>query len=278
MKPRKPAPLNWPTAVYMAIFHAVALTAPFCFTWSGLLVAVFLAWLTGCLGITLGYHRLLTHQSFKTHAWVRRMLALLGSLASQGPPVQWVSDHRQHHQYTDQPGDPHTPLEGFWWSHIWWGFERQNADEVRQRWEHYAPDMLKDPFMRALTPLFLPLIIATGLVLYALGGWSWLVWGLFLRIVVTLHLTWCINSVCHWTGYRPYNTADNSGNVWWLSVPSFGESWHCNHHAEPTAANHGHHPAEIDHTYWIIQQMERIGLAWDVRRQTTFLNGPMFQG
>lgn len=258
--------VSYPTLIYMAIVHLGALAAPFCFEWSALFIFLFLSWATGCLGITLGYHRLLTHNAFNTFPWLRRTLAVLGNLASQGPPIQWVADHRQHHQFSDMPGDPHSPIDGFWWAHMGWGFVPKEPNDAQEQWKHYAPDLVSDPFMRALTWLFLPMIIVSGVLLYALGGWPWLVWGLFLRLVVTLHVTWAINSVCHYVGYRNYPTHDQSRNVWWLSLASFGESWHNNHHAEPATANHGHHPWEPDHTYWLIGQMERVGLAWDVKR------------
>lgn len=257
--------LNMPVVVYMVILHLGALAAPFCFTWSALLVFFFLWWLTGCLGITLGYHRLLTHGAFQTFPWVQRTLAVLGSLASQGPPIQWVSDHRQHHQFTDREGDPHSPRDGFWWSHIIWGMIWHSEGENYIKAQKYVPDLASDPFLRALNRLFLPLNIASGVLLFALGGWPWLVWGLFLRLVVTLHVTWAINSVCHVYGYKNYDIKDDSRNNWWLALLSFGESWHNNHHAHPTAANHGHHPWEPDHTYWLICKMGDLGLAWDVK-------------
>lgn len=260
--------LAWPTIIYMAVIHLGALAAPFYFTWPAFFVFLFLSWLTGCLGITMGYHRLLTHNSFETKPWFRRFLATVGCLASQGPPIQWVADHRQHHQFSDSPGDPHSPVHGFWWSHMGWSLVKNDPSEIEQRQSHYAPDLLREKYMRALTPLFMPLIIALGVLLYALGGLPWLVWGLFFRMVFNLHITWCINSVCHVFGYQNYRTHDDSHNCWWLALPSFGESWHNNHHAEPSAANHGHHPAEVDHTYWMIRQLEKIGLAWKIKVHT----------
>lgn len=256
---------NIAAIVFITTLHLGALAAPWTFTWSAFFVFLFLWWFTGCLGITLGFHRLLTHGSFTTYKWVERTLSVLGCLACQGPPIQWVSDHRQHHQFADKPGDPHSPVMGFWWSHMLWGFELQASGEAKERAEHYTPDLLADPFMFALSKLFLPILLASAILLYVLGGWPWLVWGFFVRLVVALHITWAINSVCHWTGYRNYKTHDESRNVWWLAVPSFGESWHNNHHADPTTANHGHHPWEPDHTYWLIQLMAKYGLAWDVK-------------
>jgi len=239
-----------------------------------------LNWLTGGLGICLGYHRLLTHRGFVTFQPVRWTLAWLGGLAGQGSAIDWVTDHRVHHALSDQPGDPHSPREGFWWSHVVWTFRvarDQNRSKLALRW---APDLARDAGMRFLHRTFLlwHFLLAAALMAagYAWTGWpgacSMLVWGMFVRLVFVWHGTWFVNSATHLWGYRNYETKDDSRNLWWVALLSYGEGWHNNHHAKPRLANHGHRWWEIDLTYRTIRAMERLGLVWNVvdsRRQTT---------
>ena len=233
------------------------------------------------LGVTVGFHRLLTHRSFKTSPWLRGLLAILGTMAVEGPVIAWVADHRKHHAYSDKPGDPHSPhghgdgatgaLRGLLHAHVGWLFgQAGRADKQR-----FAPDLLADPTIRfvdrtcALWSL-LGLAIPFGLG-YAIGGsldaaLSALLWGGAVRIFVTHHVTYSINSICHFYGKRDYRTSDHSGNVYWLSLLSFGESWHNNHHAFPTSAFHGLRRREVDFSGVLILALERLGLAWDVQR------------
>ncbi len=266
--------LDWPTLIWTGVIHAGVLAAPFCFTWKGLLLVVVLGWITGGLGICLGYHRLLTHGSFQTYRPIRRLLAWLGALAGEGPPVIWVGMHRKHHQYSDQEGDPHSPRDGAWWSHMLWLFPRPHKPEWKAIQTRYAPDLLKDPFMRMLDTTFLVWHFALGAALLAVGwnfwdfytGMSFLVYGMFVRLVYVLHITWLVNSASHMWGYRSYETNDNSRNLWWVGLLAYGEGWHNNHHAFQRGARHGHRWWEIDVTYWAIYLMERLGLAWNVVR------------
>jgi stearoyl-CoA desaturase (Delta-9 desaturase) len=237
--------------------------------------------LTG-IGITVGYHRLFTHRSFETHAPVRYAFAVLGQMAVEGPIVAWVADHRKHHQFSDREGDPHSPhagfgdgigeaLKGLWHAHTGWMFTLAG----RADHEKYAKDLLSDRGLRIISKLFLP-IVAVSLLIPALVGWlllgGWygfwagMIWGGAVRILLLHHVTFSINSICHFWGRRRFGTTDESRNVWWLSWLSFGESWHNNHHAFPSSAFHGLRRFEIDPGGIVIWMLEKLGLAWRVVR------------
>jgi stearoyl-CoA desaturase (delta-9 desaturase) len=233
-------------------------------------------------GITIGYHRLLTHRAFATHRAIERGLALAGSLALQGSPSDWVADHRKHHAHTDQDGDPHSPhaghgagvrgaLLGLWHAHVGWLWRTQGAADVRR----YAPELLEDRFIRAIHRRYhwvaaLTFMLPFGLGLALTGTWrgalTGLLWGGFVRVFVLHHITWSINSVCHFFGRRRFSLEDHSTNVPWLALPSLGEAWHHNHHAFARSAFHGLTPAEaaLDPSGWVIRTMRRAGLAWNV--------------
>lgn len=266
--------VHWPAVIWLVALHVGALLAPFYFTWMGLGLAFGLAWLTGGIGICLGYHRLLTHASFSTFRPVRWTIAWLGGLAGQGPAITWVAMHRKHHVFSDQEGDPHSPRDGAWWSHMLWlvpNLSRPNFDALLKR---YAPDLLRDPVLRVLDQTFLIWYFVLGIALFLVGwlGWdartgcSFVVWGMFVRLVYVLHITWLVNSATHMWGYRNYETTDDSRNLWWVGLLSFGEGWHNNHHAYQKLARHGHRWWEVDVTYWSICLLERLGLAWNVAR------------
>jgi stearoyl-CoA desaturase (delta-9 desaturase) len=266
--------LEWPAVLWIGLIHVGALAAPFCFTWAGLWTALALSWVTGGLGICLGFHRLLTHGSFTTYKPIRGMLALFGTLAGEGPPVMWVAAHRKHHLHSDQDGDPHSPRDGGWWSHVLWMLPRYGSQHWSDLYRRFAPDLLKDPFMRLLNRTFLWWHLGLAVILLAAGwlaaGWqmgvSLVVWGLFVRLVFVLHVTWCVNSASHMWGYRNYETDDDSRNNWWVGLLAYGEGWHNNHHAYQRSARHGHRWWELDATYAVIWLMERCGLAWNVSR------------
>jgi stearoyl-CoA desaturase (delta-9 desaturase) len=251
---------------------------------SALDVAVFVPmYLVTGFGITVGFHRLFTHQSFQTKPWVRGALAIAGSMAIQGPVIRWVADHRRHHAYSDRPGDPHSPhldegpgvrgvVKGLWHAHVGWmlGDELTSAG----RW---APDLVKEPAMRVIDRLFplwvaisfgLPPVVGLAVTGTVGGAVSAFVWGSLLRIFMLHHVTWSINSICHFYGDRPYQTTDFSTNNWVLSLISLGESWHNNHHAFPTSAVHGLKPYQIDLTAGVIRTLKAFGLAWDVKTVT----------
>ncbi len=249
--------------------------------WSDLAVFAILYVATG-LGITVGFHRLFTHRAFKTNAAMRAVFAALGSMAIEGPVISWVADHRKHHAFSDRPGDPHSPhvdhgsglrgaLRGLAHAHVGWLFRH----DQRGRRSRYAPDLLADPVVRWVDRQFVLFALA-GLVAPFLLGWAiggtlttaltGLLWGGAVRLLVLHHVTYSINSLCHFFGRRSFDTKDESRNLAWLSVLSFGESWHNNHHAFPTSAAHGMGRWDVDPSKWVINGLEKLGLVWDVVR------------
>jgi stearoyl-CoA desaturase (delta-9 desaturase) len=229
------------------------------------------------MGVTVGFHRLLTHRSFGTAPWLERTFAILGSLSVQGSVLDWVADHRKHHAHTDQEGDPHSPhvghgsgLSGLWHAHTGWLMETQGQSD----WKKYAKDLYEDPAMRRIGRAF-PLFVLASLLIptvagFALHGFTWqgalrgYVWGGLVRIFLVHHVTWSVNSVCHYFGSRRFDIEDKSTNVAWLALPSLGESWHHNHHAFPRSARHGLKAYELDVSALIISGLEKVGLAQDV--------------
>lgn len=239
-------------------------------------------YLATAIGITIGFHRLLTHRSFQTSKPLEYVFAVLGSMAVQGPVISWVADHRKHHAHTDSEGDPHSPhvghqgglrgvAAGLWHAHAGWLMSTQG----RADWKRYAADLYEDRGMRLISRQFVPLVILT-LLLPALAGYlasgtiagaaTGFLWGGLVRVFFVHHVTWSVNSVCHYFGTRRFATDDRSTNVFWLALPSLGESWHHNHHAFPRSATHGLRRWELDPSALIIGAMERLGLAWNVVR------------
>jgi len=266
------AGIDWPVAAWIGFLHLGALAAPFFFSWQGLILALVLAWITGGLGICLGYHRLFSHASFNTYRPVRWLIGLMGVLAGEGPVIQWVAVHRKHHAKSDDDEDPHSPRHGFWWSHAQWFLPRMSHDDVRALHQRYAPDLLRDPVLRLFEKTFLLWHWALGFGLFALGyfvwdvsiAWSLVVYGIFVRLVFVLHSTWFVNSATHVWGYRNYETHDDSRNLWWVALVTFGEGWHNNHHAYPRLAASGHKWWEFDITWQAIRALRATGLVWDV--------------
>jgi stearoyl-CoA desaturase (Delta-9 desaturase) len=251
--------------------------------WSDVVIFAVAYSLTG-LGVTVGFHRLFTHRSFKTYKPVKAALAILGSAAIEGPVTAWVADHRKHHDFSDQVGDPHSPhvehghgfggaLRGLVHAHVGWLFIHTH----RGAKERYARDLRADPMMMTIDRLFLVWALG-GLGLCFLAGWALggsvhagltgLLWGGGVRMLVVHHVTYSINSICHFTGRRAFTTPDESRNVWWLAPFTFGEAWHNNHHAFPTSARHGMSWRQLDFSHYVIWTLERLGLAWDVVRVT----------
>ncbi|HEX5071156.1 MAG TPA: fatty acid desaturase [Vicinamibacterales bacterium] len=254
------------TCFFMSLFHIGAVWALVDFTWSGVIVLLVTYYISLAWGIGMSYHRLLTHRSYKTPKPIEYFLTFCATLALEGGPLFWVATHRQHHQYSDADPDPHTPRHGGWWAHIGWiMFGNMEHNDV-QRTSRYAPDLAKDPFHRFISIYHWVPLTALGLVLLALGGWNWVLWGVFLRTTLGLHVTWLVNSATHLWGQRRFATRDDSRNNWWVALLSFGEGWHNNHHAHPTSAAHGLAWYELDITYWHIRALELVGLAKHVRR------------
>ena len=234
------------------------------------------------LGITVGFHRLFTHRSFKTGAAVRGLFAALGSAAIEGPVISWVADHRKHHMFSDEEGDPHSPhvghggglrgtLRGLFHAHLGWLFIHTERGSKRR----FAPDLLKDPVVRfvdrtflfwAVVGLAIPFVLGYALGGTLVAGLTALLWGGAVRVFLLHHLTYSINSICHVFGRRRFATGDQSRNVFWLALPTMGEAWHNNHHAFPTSAFHGLERKQLDPSGAVIWMLERVGLAWDVVR------------
>jgi stearoyl-CoA desaturase (Delta-9 desaturase) len=262
-------------AVIMATFHIGSLAVVFTgVSVATLLVAGFLYLFRG-IGITAGFHRLLAHRSFRTSRTLQFVLALAGSLAIQGGPLWWVSHHRSHHRHTDAPDDVHSPVtRGFWQSHMGWmmsaaAFQENGAN---------ARDLHRFPEIKWLQRFYVPLIVLQGVLLYGLGagldaafphwgtsGAQMLVWGLFVSTVLTWHITFAVNSVCHTWGGRPHPTGDASTNNVLIGVLAYGEGWHNNHHMYPFSARHGLEWWQLDITWWLLRVLHKLGLVWDLK-------------
>ncbi|HET6831111.1 MAG TPA: fatty acid desaturase [Solirubrobacterales bacterium] len=307
----RPVPARRPPADGMSAFDKYANLGAVILPFAATLAAIVLFWneivsgadlaifagmyLLTATGVTVGYHRLLTHRAFQTYPAARYLLAGLGQMSVQGSVIAWVADHRKHHAHTDVEGDPHSPhvghghgvggvLRGLWHAHSGWLL----VSHGRADWRRFAPDLWEDPGMRLISRWF-PAFVLAGLMIPALAGFlvagtvagaaTALLWGGFVRIFFVHHVTWSVNSVCHYFGSRRFDTEDHSTNVFWLALPSLGESWHHNHHAFPRSATHGLRWYEVDPSALIIRGLARVGLAWDVveitsERQRQRLSAP----
>ncbi|KAL4035506.1 hypothetical protein IC575_004201 [Cucumis melo] len=273
-------------AALFITMHSICITAPFHFNWNAFWVAVVLYIITGCFGITISYHRNLSHRSFKLPKWLEYFFAYCGSLAFQGDPIDWVSTHRYHHQFADTENDPHSPIQGFWFSYLTWLLD-SNALTRRVCPQYFIDhkdtektiftlvlkygrpnnvgDLEKQSFYRFLRRTYFLHQLHLAILLYAVGGTPFLIWGMFVRTIVSLHVTFTVNSVCHTFGNQPWNTGDLSRNTWWMCLFSFGEGWHNNHHAFEYSAKHGLEWWQIDISWYIIQFLQVIGLATEVK-------------
>jgi stearoyl-CoA desaturase (delta-9 desaturase) len=266
---------------FLALVLAVPLAWGWGVTWLDIsLMATF--YLVSVLGVTIGYHRYFTHGAFKAKRQLRAALAIAGSLALQGPVIDWVTDHRRHHAFSDREGDPHSPwlygtsplalARGFWHSHMGWLFKRDLSNPAR-----FAPDLLADRDIRAIDRLFglwTTISLSLPAVLGALITWSWwggvtaFFWAGLVRVSLLHHVTWSVNSICHMIGSRPFASRDRAANFWPLALLSMGESWHNSHHADPTCARHGVLPGQIDISARLIWVFEKLGWIWQVRWPT----------
>ncbi len=271
-------------ALFIAIpFVALVAAVPFAWHWHGLgwsdAIIGFVFYVFTGLGITAGFHRLFTHGSYKPNRWLKIVMGVAGSMAIEGPLVRWVADHRRHHKFSDKEGDPHSPwrygetvpalAKGLYHAHMGWLFD---VEQTSQR--QYAPDLLKDPDIVRVSRAFPWLVLVSLLLPPVLGGlltMSWhgaltaFFWGSLVRVGLLHHVTWSINSICHAVGEKPFKSRDRSGNVWWLAVLSFGESWHNLHHADPTCARHGVERGQVDISARTIWLFEKLGWCKDVR-------------
>jgi fatty-acid desaturase len=256
---------DWVNVAYFGVIHALAVTALWHFSWTGLGLVLFLNWVAGSLGIGVTFHRLLTHRGYQAPKWLEYLGTLCGMLASEGGAITWVAMHRAHHTFSDRPGkDLHTPKDGFLWSHFGWIVCDLDMPQ-REIERKYAPELLADPVHRVLNRLHLLPNILVGLALYAWGGWALVTWGVFVRIVVTLHVTWAVNSAAHTWGYRTYDTPEGSTNCWWVGLLAWGEGWHNNHHAFQRSARHGLEWWEFDANWVVIRALSAVGLVKDIQ-------------
>jgi fatty-acid desaturase len=277
----------WPNAVIVASIHVFALAAllPWFFSWTGVVVALLGLYTYGTLGINIGYHRLLSHRSFRCPAWLERFFVVQGCCCMMHTPAKFVAFHRMHHRYSDTENDPHTPRNSLVWGHVGWVVCESSALDWAGLYQQYAKDVVADRFYRQFEkgPLLMWLYLLHALVFYAvalgvglLAGWSTpaalqfglsvLVWGVFVRTVAVWHITWLVNSAAHTWGYRNYETRDNSQNNWLAAILSNGDGWHNNHHAVPRAADHGRRWFELDVAYLTIKCLGLVGLAQNIVR------------
>jgi stearoyl-CoA desaturase (Delta-9 desaturase) len=219
--------------------------------------------LIGGLGVTIGFHRMLTHRSFQPHPVVKFIFLVFGSMAVEGPALEWAATHIKHHAHSDREGDPHSPVEGFWHAHMGWMFNRSFADP-----NVYCRNLVKDPIVVLVSRTFIFWVILSLVIPFAIGGWTGLLWGGLVRIFFTHHITWSVNSVCHTFGKREFETRDQSRNEWIVGLLGLGEGWHNNHHAFPRSAFHGLHWWQFDLSGYVIWTLERVGLVRDVYRVT----------
>ncbi|HET7691278.1 MAG TPA: acyl-CoA desaturase [Nocardioidaceae bacterium] len=263
---------------FLAVLAAVPVAWGGWLGWSDVAIVAVMYTVTNH-GITIGFHRLFTHKSFKPNRIVKIVLAILGSMAIQGPLIRWVADHRKHHKFSDRDGDPHSPwrygtnlkslTKGFLWAHMGWLFDTEQTPQRK-----YAPDLMKDRDLVRISRTFWVWVLVSVLIPPVLGAlltWSWqgavtaFFWGTLVRVGLLHHVTWSINSICHTIGDRPFVSRDKSANVWWLAIASGGESWHNLHHADPTCARHGVMRGQVDTSARVIWLMEKAGWVEDVR-------------
>jgi stearoyl-CoA desaturase (delta-9 desaturase) len=256
---------NWAVITFLLVFHVGAVAALFFITWKAVLVAIVLNWVALCLGIGMSYHRLLTHRGYKVPKFVEYFLTVCATMALEGGPIFWVATHRIHHQFSDKPGDPHSPREGGWWAHVGWILTGESKHANTRLMAKYAPDLAKDKVHCFISRFHYMPVVIVGIVLFALGGWPMLLWPTFFRITAGLHFTWLVNSATHMWGSRRFNTRDDSRNSWWVALLTFGEGWHNNHHAHPVSARHGLAWYEVDITWLHILAFEKLGIAKGVK-------------
>ena len=260
-----PQKINWTNSIAFGLFHIGAVAALFMFSWHALAVALFLFWMCTGLGISMGYHRLHTHRSYQVPLALEYFFAVCGTLTLEGGPIFWVSTHRIHHQKSDLPGDPHSPRDGGWWAHMGWLLVGESKHGDSPLMSKYAPDLTKDRFYVWLDRYHWVPMIVLGILLYALGGVSFVLWGVCLRVVIGLHTTWLVNSATHMWGSRRFDTRDDSRNNWLIALMTSGEGWHNNHHAHPTSARHGLTWYEFDLSWIQIKILMFFGIAKSVR-------------
>ena len=256
--------IQWVTLTTVSIFHILAVWALFTFSWQNLIAAAVTWWIAGSWGIGMGYHRLLTHGGFKTPKWMEYFLTFCGTLGLQSGAITWVTTHRIHHAFTETEQDPHSPRGGTFWSHIGWIMQGTAQNQTEATKQRFAPDLMKDKVHVFMNEYYWVTPIIGAVILFAIGGWSMVLWGTFLRQVIGWHSTWLVNSATHLWGTRRFETHDDSRNNGLIAALTFGEGWHNNHHANPRSAKHGLTWYEFDVNWVQIKFLEKIGLATKV--------------
>ena len=257
---RKAAVLVVVGAPFLATGVAIVQLWQWAVTWSDLALLIGM-YLPISLGVTAGFHRMLTHRSFRAHPVVRAILLICGSMAVEGTAITWAANHLKHHALADKEGDPHSPVDGLFHAHLGWLFTPDDADP-----QVYCRHLLKDPVVVFVDRTFLLWVALSLLIPFAIGGWTGLLWGGLVRMFYVHHVTWSVNSVCHTLGRRSFETSDRSRNQWTVGLLALGEGWHNNHHAFPRSAIHGLDRWQFDASAWLIAGLERLGLARDVQR------------
>ena len=263
-EPSRAGRYNWNTIIFVGAFHLAAVAALFTFSWQNLLATFICWWVANSWGVGIGYHRLFSHRGFTASKWFTRFLATCASLGLQSGPITWVTTHRLHHAFTDTDKDPHSPRQGFWWSHMGWimvGTAQNQPQAVKQR---YSPDLMKDPYLRFLDNYYWVTTLVLAAALFAIGGWTMVVWAVVARITVSWHFTWLVNSATHIWGSRRFDTRDDSRNNVLVAAVTFGEGWHNNHHTYPRSAKHGFTWKEFDINWYQLRIMEKLGLISNV--------------
>ncbi len=256
--------IDWTVLAWMTAIHVGCLAAPFYFTWKALGLAIVAHWLTSSIGVCLGFHRYLSHKSFKLSRPAEFGVMLCSVASGQGSPLMWTATHRLHHQRSDQEGDPHSPLDGKWWSHILWLFVNHKPEQRAALYRRYVPDLVDRPMLKFFEQTYGLWLLGIAGLFFAIGGMPALLWGICVRMAIAYHSTWFVNSATHLWGYRNYTTRDESRNLWWVALLAYGEGWHNNHHAHPHSARAGHQWWEIDMTWWVIRALRAVGLATEV--------------
>jgi fatty-acid desaturase len=257
--------INWKNLSIVTSFHLLTVVALFYFSWQNLAAMLIGNWIVGSLGVGLGYHRLLTHRSFKAPKWLEYTLTVFGAMAIQDDAPKWVTTHRIHHQFTETDKDPHSTKPGFWWAHLGWIIRGTANDHDAATIQKYVPDLMKDKFHVALARFYYLPLLVSGVILFAIGGWSMVLWGVFARVVFGWHSTWFVNSATHFWGKREFETKDDSTNSAWVAILTFGEGWHNNHHAQPSSARHGLKWYQFDQNWLTIKLFEKLGWAKQIR-------------
>ncbi len=257
--------INWKNLSIVTTFHLLAIPALFMFSWENVAAMIIGNWIVGSLGVGLGYHRLLTHRSFKAPKWLEYTLTVFGTMSIQDDAPKWVATHRIHHKFVETERDPHSTRPGFWWAQIGWVLFGTAQDHDEATLKKYVPDLMKDKFHMFLAKYYYVPIIVSAFVLFAIGGWSMVFWGVFVRVVVGWHTTWFVNSLSHIYGKKPFSTNDDSTNNWLVALLTFGEGWHNNHHAFPTSARHGLKWYQFDMNWLTIRLFKKLGWAKDIR-------------